>query len=183
VLIKTHNARIEDSGTPFIEDKLTAGAIYVVRNPLDVAVSFAAARRIGIDQAIADMADMKLSRASDARSVYMVCGSWSGNVKSWIDHGDSTTLTVRYEDMLNLPEATFGKIAEHMMTQPTADQLKRAISLATRKQSTRPPSSGHESAWGATVTRTRWQDVLSAGQVKRVARDHGRQMARFGYAP
>src|SRR5471032_1030711 len=40
VLVKTHNALVEEDGYPLISLGLTAGAIYVVRNPLDVAISF-----------------------------------------------------------------------------------------------------------------------------------------------
>jgi hypothetical protein len=189
VLIKTHNARIEDFGTPFIEDSLTAGAIYVVRNPLDVAVSFAAARRVSIDQAITEMADMKLSRGSDARSVYMVCGSWSGNVKSWLDRNDRSTLTVRYEDMRDDPKATFGKIAQHMLMRPTTEQLTKAIGLATQKKAdAQAPADaggwggGGEPAWGADLPKAEGHAALSAEQIKRIVTDHGKIMQRFGYA-
>ena len=41
VFVKTHNALVEESGVPTITMAHTAGAIYVVRNPLDVCISFA----------------------------------------------------------------------------------------------------------------------------------------------
>src|ERR1700752_1107864 len=40
VIVKTHNAMVEDRGTPMITLEHTAGAIYIVRDPLDVAVSY-----------------------------------------------------------------------------------------------------------------------------------------------
>src|SRR5690348_6276843 len=41
VFVKTHNALVNHHGTPMIEPAVTAGAIYIVRNPLDVAISYA----------------------------------------------------------------------------------------------------------------------------------------------
>jgi hypothetical protein len=190
VLIKTHNARIDDNGTPFIDDGLTAGAIYVIRNPLDVAVSFAAARRTTIDQVIADMASPKFGRNSDAISVYTVCGSWSSNVKSWVDHQKAATLTVRFEDMRDQPEATFGKIAEHMQMKPSADQLRKAIVLATQKKAAAEARAGaggwggaaaQDQGWGAALPKGEQQSPLTPNQVKRIVSDHGRLMERFGY--
>src|SRR5689334_874640 len=40
IVVKTHNALVEDEGHPLVTMDVTAGAIYVVRNPLDVAVSY-----------------------------------------------------------------------------------------------------------------------------------------------
>lgn len=189
VLVKTHNARIEDHQTPFIDDGLTAGAIYVVRNPIDVAASFAAARGVGVDQVIADMANAKFGRNSDAVSVYSVCDSWSGNVKSWVDRRDPTTLTVRYEDMRDDPESAFGKIAEHMMMRPSAEQLKKAIVLATREKAVREQANvarswaaAGESAWGSALAKGDLRSRLSPEQVKRIVGDHGKLMQRFGYS-
>src|SRR4051812_47501560 len=41
VFVKTHNAHVEFEGLPMIHMELTAGAIYIVRNPLDVCISLA----------------------------------------------------------------------------------------------------------------------------------------------
>ncbi|HXV24460.1 MAG TPA: sulfotransferase domain-containing protein, partial [Alphaproteobacteria bacterium] len=40
VFVKTHNALMTDAHAPMITLEVTAGAIYVVRNPLDVAISY-----------------------------------------------------------------------------------------------------------------------------------------------
>src|SRR6185437_9826467 len=41
VFVKTHQALAVDRGYPTINFSVTAGAIYIVRNPLDVAISYA----------------------------------------------------------------------------------------------------------------------------------------------
>jgi hypothetical protein len=47
VFVKTHNALVLDRGHPTINMGATSGAIYIVRNPLDVVISFAP--HFGID--------------------------------------------------------------------------------------------------------------------------------------
>ena len=39
IFVKTHNALVIDRGHPTINFAVTSGAIYIVRNPLDVAIS------------------------------------------------------------------------------------------------------------------------------------------------
>jgi hypothetical protein len=57
IFVKTHNALVEDRGTPMITMEYTAGAIYVIRNPLDVVISYADHYGLTLDQAIAAMGD------------------------------------------------------------------------------------------------------------------------------
>lgn len=52
VLLKTHNLRGIHLGTPTLSSGLTAAAVYVVRNPLDVVVSYAFFRNLTMDGAI-----------------------------------------------------------------------------------------------------------------------------------
>src|ERR1022692_4450462 len=56
VTVKTHNAFLPDRGHPMINPRASVGAIYMVRNPLDIAVSYAELRDHGIDKAIEQMA-------------------------------------------------------------------------------------------------------------------------------
>ena len=140
------------------------------------------------------MANPKFGRNSDAVSVYGISGSWSSNVKSWVDHAKTPALTVRYEDMRDQPELAFARIAEHMMMRPSPDQLQKAIALATRKKAVAnapadaPADAG--GAWGTVTTDDRWgSDLpkeekgspLSAQQVRRIVDEHGKLMQRFGY--
>ena len=57
VFVKTHNALILVEDAPLITPEVTAGAIYIVRDPRDIAVSFSRHRGRSIDDTIAFMAD------------------------------------------------------------------------------------------------------------------------------
>jgi hypothetical protein len=189
-LIKTHNARLNAHGTPLIEEPLTAGAIYLVRNPLDVALSFARFRHTSVDQAIADMASKGFGRMSDPHAVYWASSSWTVNVLSWVEPIDTKILVVRYEDLVEQPKRFFLDIARHLMMKPTEEQLAKALEVTTfdklrdmdaarRAKARKSPHiefirSGHSG---------QWRDVLTKEQIDRIAADHGAVMDRFGYLP
>ena len=52
VPVKTHSAIATVGGVPTITPEVTFGAIYVIRNPLDVAVSFSHHYAVSLDQAV-----------------------------------------------------------------------------------------------------------------------------------
>jgi hypothetical protein len=189
VLVKTNNTRTDDI-TPFIDERVTAGAIYLVRNPLDVAVSFAAFRGVPVDQAIQEMALKDFGQMTNRHSVYMRCGSWTGNVRSWLDRNDPSTLTVRYEDLLATPETAFASIAAHVMMRPSEAHLARAIALCAfdrLKESAARIGAPEEIMSADRFFRSgsvnQWRNTLTPQQVDRIVGAHGKVMERFGYLP
>ncbi|MGH6719376.1 MAG: sulfotransferase domain-containing protein, partial [Alphaproteobacteria bacterium] len=82
-LVKTHCRFGHDHGQPTVNLDVTAGAVYIVRNPLDVAVSFADHMGMTIDQAISIMAFPDAFTDQGAATVSEPRGSCSGNVASW----------------------------------------------------------------------------------------------------
>ena len=190
VLAKTHNALISDRGFPLVNRAVSAGAVYIVRNPLDVAISFARYRNEPIDRIIADMATPRFGVTSDAERVYYVTDTWSAHVRSWTATPNSMVHIVRYEDLLAEPSGTFLALARHVLMDPTPAQLAQATSLAAfdRLQKSeaaagfreRPPEAERFFRAGRSGE---WRETLSAGQISRIVADHGEQMQRFGYLP
>src|SRR5205807_10374247 len=56
IIVKTHNALMEDDGHPLVTLDVTAGAIYIVRNPLDVVISLSHHLGLSLDRTIEIMA-------------------------------------------------------------------------------------------------------------------------------
>lgn len=188
--VKTHNALVLDRGFPTINSAVTSGAIYIVRNPLDVAISYAHHMGRSIDHAIEFMAKPGLETSVTEKSVYEVYGSWSEHVMSWTRKPNRAVHVMRYEDMIADPTATFGKLARHLLMVPTAAQLAEAIDLSSferlQKQEAeegfkeRPQVSKQFFREGKTG---QWKDALTRRQVRRLVKTHREQMARFGYLP
>jgi hypothetical protein len=126
-MIKTHHALVLDRGIPTINTAVTSGAVYIVRNPLDVAISFAHHMGADVDTAIEEMAFENLETGISERSVYEVYGSWSKHVESWTRKTHRAIYVMRYENMLADPFRIFGMLARHLLLRPTDDQLKLAI--------------------------------------------------------
>jgi sulfotransferase family protein len=191
ILIKTHNCLVMDRGHSTINFAVTAGAIYVVRNPLDVAISYAHHVGTSIDDAIERMAltDAETNGSDDA--VYEVQGSWSQHVWSWTRNANRALHVVRYEDLLADPKAAFGAMARHLLLNPSRRQLTRAIegSSFARLQTQEKEKGFRERSPKADQNFFRegragqWREVLTPAQVDRIVRDHGEQMQRFGYLP
>lgn len=190
LFVKTHNALLARAGLALINTKVTAGAIYVVRNPLDVAISFAGHYGVSLDDAIARMAEANLETPVTDRGVYEVYGSWSQNVASWTAKPHRAMLVMRYEDMLADPLTTFGRLAAHLLLAPTGEQLERAVAqssfevLKSQEQEKGFQERPERSASFFRAGREgQWREALSTAQVERIVAAHKDQMLRFGYVP
>lgn len=189
-VIKTHNARIDDHGYPLIHPASSVASLYLVRNPLDVAVSFARFRTLDIDTIITEMADSAFGRATQADVVYFVTGSWSDHVRSWTT--DSPTfpiLVLRYEDLLDTPETCFRSIADRVFASAGDDQVAEAIAMSSfdRLQALER-SDGFLETYGSSRffrkgAADQWRDVLTPAQIDRIVADHHQVMERYGYLP
>jgi hypothetical protein len=188
VIVKTHNALLEYRGKPLISPEATAGAVYILRNPVDVAPSFASHFGVDIERAIAMMGNEKLRLAGEKQNAYEVLGSWSGHVDSWTASAHPRLLVLRYEDMLADPHTAFGKLARHLGHEPSPERLARAIENSSFKV-----VSGQETE-GGFVERSKKAErffrsgrsgsgraALTRAQLRRVFNRHRDIIERFGY--
>jgi hypothetical protein len=124
LFIKTHQALVVDRGTTTINFEVTAGAIYIVRNPLDVAISYAHHIGCTIDRVIEIMGTPNAELPVTEQQVNEVYGTWSQHVLSWTRKPHQAIYVMRYEDMLAEPAKTFGGLAHHLLFEPTEQQLQ-----------------------------------------------------------
>ena len=187
-LVKTHHALVMDRGHPVINFAATAGAVYIVRNPLDVAISFASHMGTDVDEAIEQMAMPNLETAIGETSVHEIYSSWSKHVESWTRASHQTIYVMRYENMLADPYRIFGGLARHLLLRPTDEQLRIAVerssfeNLRAQEQEKgfkeKPEKSERFFREGKSG---QWHEKLTRRQVRRIVSDHHVQMARFGY--
>ncbi len=190
VIVKTHQALAVVGGIPTITADVTDGAIYIVRNPLDVVVSYA--RRFGrtIPEAVGELCAEDNRIATATETVFQFLGSWSGHVTSWTTDPSLRIHVLRYEDVIREPIETFGAVAAFLGLNPPPERLKRAArfssSRALRTQASRRGSRESGTA-GENPFREdwigQWRKVLMPGQVEDVVAAHAGAMERFGYLP
>lgn len=189
-LVKTHNAHVEVDGTPMITQSLTAGAIYVVRNPLDVALSYAHHVDRPVEEIITEMANAGHNTSASETNVPEHRCDWSTHVESWTGRPHPATHVVRYEDMSRRPGPTFRAIARFLGLKPPRERIDRAIRHASfralRAQEERSgfiESSSRQQRFFRAGKVDGWRQVLTDAQVRRVVERHRVQMERFGYVP
>lgn len=189
LLLKTHCGLVKHLDRPAIATKFTAGAIYIVRNPLDVAPSFARHMSLSLDRAIEYMSRPRLYITSQDVQVGEPVCSWSLNVLSWTRRDHPRLLVVRYEDLLEDPVTHFGRMVDHIGFEASQDELERAIDHVTfDKLRSQEADAGFKEASGSgrffmSGRAGGWRDTLSHEQAVRIVRDHGAVMSRFGYVP
>ena len=190
VFVKTHSLLAEDRGVPLITMDCTSGALYVVRNPLDVAVSLTHHLGGTVDQAIQLMCDRHGRSFADPVNVEQFFGSWSLHVDSWTNAPNPSLHVIRYEDLLTKPMTTFKGVAGFLGLDPPRERLTRAIEFSSfdtmRGQEKRHgfrEKSMFSEAFFRSGTAGQWRKILSAAQVDAMRGAHRETMERFDYLP
>jgi hypothetical protein len=190
VFVKTHNAHIEFDGHPMINMDLSAGAIYIVRNPLDVLISLADHYACPIDEAVRIIGDNSSGTPNGDQLVFEMHRTWSVHVFSWTKQPGPWLHVVRYEDMLRKPIVAFSRVARFLGLTPPRDRLERAIQASSFKslRAQEDEKGFRERSYKAEKffrvgKAGQWREVLSKAQIERVVEVHKEQMERFGYWP
>ena len=190
VFCKTHHILATIRGVATVNPHVSAGAVYIVRNPLDVAISFADFSHQPIDTVIARMAAENYEIPTSDDFIKTPLGSWSQHVDSWTAKAKSKVHVMRYEDMAASPSKAFAGLAAYLNMRPSRDRLRRAIKHASFK-SLRAQEDCHgfverpkaQKQFFRKGQSGQWRKQLTAEQVSKVVAAHGFQMERFGYLP
>ena len=189
VLVKTHNACVLADGRPLITPSATAGAIYVVRNPFDVAVSFADHYQVAVQRAVDLLCDDKHILPGVPGQIEQVLLSWSGHVKSWTGARGMRLHVMRYEDMTNKPFKSFGALSKFLGLPKEPARIKRAIKFSSFRElkaqedkggfvEARPDGKARffrEGKVGA------WREELSKEQAAQLIDAHRETLLELGY--
>ena len=107
--LKTHSSLFRANNHSFTNLQTSLGAIYVVRDPRKVAVSYANHFQMNIDQATEALTkDMGVYEKNSKMKTF--CGKWSFNYLSWKKFNSQKLLLIKYEDMINNKTNTLKKI-------------------------------------------------------------------------
>jgi aryl sulfotransferase len=190
---KVHDAyTLLDSGEPLLPAEATRGALVIVRNPLDVAISFAHHNGRSIDQTIESMANPELafsnSRKGLSQQLRQKLLSWSAHVASWADATELKKLVVRYEDMRLQPLETFTRMASFLELPNDKASVATALEHCDME---RLKAQELEKGFNERSSRAEkffrkgivgdWQNSLTEEQVQRIVEAQAGVMRRFGY--
>lgn len=192
--MKVHDAwNLTGRGEALFPADVTAGAVCIIRSPLDVAKSYSHHYGISIERAVEELCDPSNTKARShgklADQLRQRLGSWSGHVRSWVDESGLTVHPVRYEDMRLNPEAAFGAVVRFCGLPYDGARVRKAVAFSdfTELQSQesaggfqeRPVCSpGPFFRQGQTGA---WRKELRIELVNRLIDAHQDMMKRFGY--
>ena len=190
VFVKTHNALVAHAGSPMIEPSVTAGVIYIVRNPLDVAISLANFLSKTLDEAIEEITRAGATMPASDRFAYQYFGSWAEHADSWTRKPMRQLHVMRYEDMLERPQETFAALAKFLRLKLSPRELAAAIRASSFEKLREEEEKFGFVEKPETAERFfregragQWREELSPEQVARICEAFAPQMARFGYGP
>jgi len=129
--LKTHNIAGQFDTGLFPEPGLTAGAIYIIRDPRDVALSMAHHFSIPIEKSVCRLMkqDRVIANAQNRRAELVT--DWGTHVRSWLAAAMPARLVLRYEDMLADAESSVVEILKFCGVEPDPGLVRHCL-RATR---------------------------------------------------
>jgi hypothetical protein len=187
VIVKTHGFMGACEAYPLHDMSVTAGAIYVVRHPLDVLLSVADHFGLTVDAAIDFMNDEATGAPTDEANVGTVLTSWTNPVASWTGPGNRQVHVVRFEDLLDRPVKTFSGIVDRLGLGRQVARVERAVEASSFRVLR---AQEHESGFVECSPSRRffrsgrklqWPGRLTGEQISRLVSVQRHQMRRFRY--
>jgi len=191
--LKVHDAWLPFPGsvTPFPR-ALIKRVIYIMRDPRDVAVSYANHLGRPVESVISYMNLNNFTIGQDRTMLRpqlpQLISTWSNHVRSWTNDNKLDVHVMKYEQMLSDPLREFRVSLDFLELRVTDSVLIKAIE-ATRFDKLRLQEEkngfGERSPYSKSFFRrgvaNGWQDTLTRMQTDRIVVDHSEVMRQFGY--
>ena len=191
--VKTHEAwTLNSRGNPIFPEEITKGVLYIIRNPLDIAISYSFHNNDTIDETISILNDDS-SRLCDKKDkintqTQQILTSWSNHVCSWTDDSKLPVHIIRYEDMLDHPLNSFKSAIDFLNLEYEESEIIEAINnssfdtLKVMETSNGFKERGiNSNAFFRTGKSREWETELSKNQASKIVKHHKKIMSKFGY--
>lgn len=191
--VKVHEAfRRNPDGEWLYAGEAVEAAIYLVRDPRDIASSLAAHFDISIEKSVSILnspgSALAVLRDSESLQLPMRLLNWSGHVKSWLDQKEVRVHLVRYEDLRADTARVFGDALQFLGERADRERLERAVSHSRFGELQRQE---RESGFRARVSSINpffrrgragaWRSDLTPQLVEQIEQANRAAMERLGY--
>ena len=192
--VKTHNAMCTVGPYKFTSHKNTKGAIYIVRDPRDVLVSYS--YHFGIDyektfEMISSPYNCEYPESNGKRYKKTLMGNWSNHYNSWKKYNSCKVLIIKYEDMIINEQETFMKVINYLKevndTEFDEKKFKKALgqSQFSELQKLEKTEGFSEVGSGGIFFRSgkigAWKNEVSVDLVKKTEKVFNKEMKELGY--
>ena len=189
-MVKTHFANLYPRELPpFIPPALSRRAIYIVRDPRDVCLSFSRYFGHSIPLTCDIMNSPEYIAGGEGHHAKCYVSSWSGHVASWIAETSYPIHLVRYEDLVTDAAKELVELVNFLEWDLDEERIVRAVESCEvsklmkieqekgfRENPSKEPGSQFFNGGGS-----RWQDELGPKWARRIENDHENVMRQLGY--
>ncbi len=192
--VKTHNAMCTVGPYKFTSHKNTKGAIYIVRDPRDVLVSYS--HHFGVDyeqtfEMLSSPYNCEYPESGGKRYKKTLMGNWSGHYNSWKKYNSCKVLVIKYEDMILNQHETFKKVIDYLKemndTEFNEEKFKRALkqSKFSELQKLEKNEGFSEAGKGGIFFRSgkigAWKNEVSVDIIKKIEDLFSKEMKELSY--
>ena len=193
VFIKVHDAwTLNRKGEPLFPPEVTRAVIYVIRNHLDVVVSYNFHRSSTIDRTIKILNSPDFKMCPDHGRLFtqveQSIGSWSTHARSWIDQSELPVLVIRYEDMLDNTKETLNKVVEFIGLDLDQHIIEQSVSSSSfsvlskmEKESGFLEKPRNADSFFRKGQKDDWKNFLDKQAVDTIISNHREYMTRYNY--
>ena len=186
--VKTHMPNATMFEVPILPPELSRCAVYIVRNPLDVVISYSHHMTVDLEKAAEALAKPGNILGGNDKQIRQLVGNWSLHVRSWRSVDAVPVLQLRYEDMIDDPERCFTRVIESIGAPLDKARLHDAIEATSfdKLQAKEAAEGFNERAkkqerFFRAGKKNQWQDILPQPIIDKVISDHGEVMRELGY--
>ncbi len=193
LFLKVHDAfTYTRYGYPLISKAATAGVIYLLRNPLDVAVSFAHHSASPVERMVTKMGEADFSFVDNPHRLHNQLRqrllTWSGHITSWVDEPGLRVLVVRYEDLQADTAAVFQSVLHFCGLEEDPGRIEKAVRFSAFGEAQKQEAEhgfGEKMPGAASFFRKgqvgSWREALPRELAQKLVADHAPVIRRFGY--
>ncbi len=172
--------------------EVTRQTIYIVRNPLDVAVSYSFHTGKSIHAIIQQMNDPRFTISKNGNvlkaQVSQHLGTWSEHVISWTEQKSLPIILIKYEDLLKNGKQVFRNMLDEMnipYNKETFDKAFNACRFDQLKESEEAYGFKEKPLQAVSFFREGKKDVyksqLDSEQIHEIVKNHKTVMYNLGY--
>ena len=132
IYLKIHDAwKLNSAGDSLFPEDVSKAVIYIVRHPLDVAVSLSYHNSEDVNDSLKKMNDSSYGLCLGKKRLFNQLPqnllSWSEHVRSWVRESGLKVHLLKYEDMIDNPYDAFSESLTFLGIKYTEDILRASI--------------------------------------------------------
>tara|TARA_Y100001970_G_C14171181_1_gene824262 strand:+ start:94 stop:951 length:858 start_codon:yes stop_codon:yes gene_type:complete len=191
-IFKTHSANLAVNNNNFTDKSLTAGVIYIVRDPREILVSYSNHMGKKIDDAIDAILDQKRLLSPEKNLAVALMSAWHIHYESWKSL-DVPKLLIKYEELTNNPKKEIKKISKFLgqilsIDESTLDKKNFNVFNTTQIEKFRNheknkgfDEASKNSLFFGNAKIDSWKEKLSLEQIKKIEYVFNKTMLELGY--